>query len=260
MHTKVLDAESIKQHINQQSILSVQVFDTVESTNQWALHHAICGEACLAEQQTAGRGRRGRVWHSPQQGNLYLSLKWCVDEVPKHFGLLSLFVGVVIAECLQKEGLRGHGLKWPNDILWQGKKLGGILLESKGNLKEVVIGIGLNVAMQPSETIDQPWVSLDQILDYKVDRNVLAGRLLSDLACRLLRFHQLDFEEFNREWQVWDLLKGQQVIASHDDKKIEGQVAGIDQQGMLELCLHDGSGQKLLAADVSIRKSIEVDN
>ena len=260
MHTKLLNKEHIKHNIDHQSINSVRVFNTLESTNQWALQHGVCGEVCLAEQQTAGRGRRGRVWHSPQQGNLYLSLKWCFDEIPKHFGLLSLLVGVVIAECLQKEGVQGHGLKWPNDILWQGKKLGGILLESKGNLKEVVIGIGLNVAMQTSEQIDQPWISLNQVLNDKVDRNILAGRLLSALAHRLRHFHQLDFEQFDQEWKIWDLLKGQQVIVSHDDKKMAGQVVGIDQQGMLVLCLNDGSHQKVLAADVSIRKSIGMEN
>lgn len=253
MPTEALNAEQIKQAINHQGITNVQVFNSLDSTNVWALQHAACGEACLAEQQTAGRGRRGRVWHSPQQGNLYLSLKWCFDEKPKHFGLLSLLVGIIVAECLEKEGLQGHGVKWPNDILWQGKKLGGILLESKGNLKEVVIGIGLNINMQITQNIDQPWCNLKQILSKEINRNILASNLLAALAEALQNFHAISINEFTTKWQHWDILRNQDVTAFYKNKEIQGKAIGIDSDGTLELRLKNGSIQKFTASDVSIK-------
>ena len=253
MQTKPLDIELIKQHIEHQDINNVWLFDSLDSTNAWLLKNGFCGDVCLAEQQTAGRGRRGRIWHSPQQGNLYLSLKYCFNEMPKHYGLLSLLVGVVIAKCLQKEGLQGHGLKWPNDILWQGKKLGGVLLESKGNLKEIVIGIGLNVAMQEQKEIDQPWISLNQVLGCEVDRNRLVGRLLSALLTRLQHFSELNFDEFVQEWSTWNLLENQLITVLENNRKVTGRFAGIDQQGLLKLCTDNGNIQKFSAADVSIR-------
>ena len=247
-----LDGRFIKQAIDDECITNIHIFDSLNSTNAWALQQAKCGEVCLAEQQTAGRGRRGRAWHSPLQGNLYLSLKWCFGELPEHFGLLSLFIGVVVAECLKEEGLNGHGLKWPNDIIWQGKKLGGILLESKGNPCHIVIGIGLNIAMQNAQ-IDQPWTSLNTILKREVDRNAFAGKLLSALAKRLDSFPQLNMDTFINEWAIWDILRNQTVNVLSQNQTIQAHVIGITTQGMLEVRLPNGEKQAFLAADVSVK-------
>jgi len=254
MHSpKALNARLIKQSVKHPAIQDIHVFDTLESSNTWALQHAKCGDACLTEQQNAGRGRRGKVWHSPQHSNLYLSLKWCFDKTPLHIGLLSLAVGIVIAECLKKEGLQNHGLKWPNDIIWQGKKLGGILLETKGKPQHIVIGIGLNIAMPKSAQIDQPWANLNDALNSKIDRNTLSGRLLSSLALCLEGFQQLDIKQFMQAWKKWDLLQNQSVNILSANETLLGQAIGVNQQGMLKVCLEDGRQQTFLAADVSIR-------
>ncbi|MEZ5448457.1 MAG: biotin--[acetyl-CoA-carboxylase] ligase [Thiolinea sp.] len=137
------------------------------STNSWLLEQSdACGQVCLAEQQTAGRGRRGRVWQSPDSANIYLSLRWCFPQVPPHYGWLGLETGVAVARALADYGLQGHALKWPNDVYHAGRKLGGILLQTANPLQQVVIGIGLNTGMQAALAggIDQPWCDLGELL------------------------------------------------------------------------------------------------
>ena len=253
MPSDMLNAHAIKEEVKHPAIQQIHVFEQLDSTNTWALQHAQCGDVCLAEQQTAGRGRRGRNWHSPQQGNLYLSLKWCFAQPSKHFGLLSLLVAISLAECLQELGLKGHGVKWPNDILYQNKKLGGILLETKGNLNEVVIGIGLNIAMQQSTQINQAWTSLNQCLKQTVNRNQLISQLLNRLAENLSTFPQLDLPAFKQQWQSWNLLENQTISITYQKQILHGKMIDITADGMLEVELDNGNRQVFSAVDVSVR-------
>jgi BirA family biotin operon repressor/biotin-[acetyl-CoA-carboxylase] ligase len=142
------------------------IFDEVDSTN--AIFNRLPASrrhrhVVLAESQTRGRGRRQRAWHSPAGGNIYLSLGWRLPAAMAPLSTLPLAVAVCVAIALERAGLRGHGIKWPNDILVQGSKLAGILVESQSsgrNAVQAVIGIGLNVRMpSPAETaaIDRPW-------------------------------------------------------------------------------------------------------
>ncbi len=237
------------------AIGQLHIYPELASTNEWLLEHGGCGDVCLAEQQTAGRGRRGRVWQSPPRKNIYCSLRWCFAQVPEYYGSLSLQVGLAVARTLQQVGLQGHGLKWPNDIYYQGRKLGGILLQTAQPLQQVVIGIGLNVNMQPEDVsdIDQPWCSLAEIMGRPLNRNELIGLLLPQLQSMLQSFPQVNNDRLRREWQQWDILHGRQVQIHSNQQQFQGQVQGIDPQGQLDVLLNNGEQKFFSSADVSVR-------
>ena len=237
----------------------IQVFASLDSTNAWALQHAQCGDVCLAEQQTAGRGRRGKAWESPAGTNVYLSLRWCFETVPAHLPMLGLVTGLAVAEALRDCGIEGHGVKWPNDIVVGGnnhlQKLGGILLEAVGSLQQVVIGIGLNVNRLPTATsaIDQPWGSLRACAGREFDRNQVVAAILTRLLPGLQVFSRLDMAQFQRNWQHWDVLHGCPVRVLAGSEVIEGIACGVDVQGQLRLEVRDGVIKAFSSADVSVR-------
>ena len=258
---KPLDAGVIRRQLDGAALSAlheIHVFPELDSTNRWALQQGVCGDVCLAEQQTAGRGRRGRQWQSPAGVNVYLSVRWCFAAVPAHLPLLSLVTGLAVAEALEDCAIHGHGLKWPNDVYYDGKKLGGILLEAVGSLHHVVIGIGLNVNILPEtvaggELIDQPWTSLQQITGEPVERNGLVAALLQRLLQHLHTFPQLDVAQFQQDWQRHDVLLGRQVQAFSGVETLQGLALGINNQGQLLIKLGDGTRKNLSSADVSVR-------
>ncbi len=233
----------------------LRVFAQLDSTNRWCLQEGQCGDVCLAEQQTAGRGRRGRNWESPAGVNLYLSLRWCFSGVPAHLPMLGLVVGLAVVEALETCGIRGHALKWPNDIYHDGKKLGGILLEAVGKLEQVVIGIGLNVNMPTlsNTAIDQPWTSLLAATGQLQQRNLLAAAILQRLFVRLQAFPQLDMVQFQQDWQRWDMLAQRQVRVLSGTEILDGLACGVDAHGQLRVLLTDGFIKAFSSADVSVR-------
>lgn len=159
----------------------------------------------LTETQTAGKGRQGRVWVSPP-GNIYLSLYWpFACTLDKLYGL-SLVVGIAIARVLRANGVEDVKLKWPNDVFWQGRKLGGILIETKRNKNgwlDAIIGIGLNIKEmdQFEQQINQKNVSLEDIMQHKIYRNKLIAQLLAELANVLVLFADKGFDHFIAEWK-----------------------------------------------------------
>ena len=237
------------------SLEEIHVFPELESTNAWALQHGVCGDVCLADQQTAGRGRRGREWQSPAGMNVYLSVRWCFKPVPEYLPLLSLVTGLAVADALEDCAIHGHGLKWPNDLYYDGKKLGGILLEAVGSPKDVVIGIGLNVNMllESGAAIDQPWTSLQQIRGEPVERHALIVAILQRLIPRLKAFPRLDITQFQHDWQRRDLLQGREVLVQSGTETLQGLASGVDNRGQLKITLYDGSIKNLSSADVSVR-------
>ena len=253
-----LQVADIRAHLDAatlHTLRDIHVFSTLDSTNRWALQAGQCGEACFAEQQTAGRGRRGRQWQSPAGVNLYLSVRWCFAAVPPHLPLLSLVAGLAVAEALEDCAIHGHGLKWPNDVYYAGKKLGGILLEAVGSLQQVVIGIGLNVNRLPTATsaIDQPWSSLRACAGREFDRNQVVAAILTRLLPGLQVFSRLDMAQFQRNWQHWDVLHGCPVRVLAGSEVIEGIACGVDVQGQLRLEVRDGVIKAFSSADVSVR-------
>lgn len=251
-----LNAEQI-----QQALLcgNAYVFDEIDSTNEFLLKHyreLKNGSICLAESQTAGRGRRGRQWYSPNSENLYFSLLWRYDATQlEQLPALSLVVSLIIAESLVAQGVEAIQIKWPNDIYHQGKKMGGILIESKADKEGafLVIGIGLNLAMQnvDEKVVTQRWSDLSH---YQFDRNQLVCQLACALQKNLQIYPLLGFEHYLTRWQAFDLFYQQQVTLITDQHAISGISRGINEKGELKLWLPESACEQTFAiGEISLR-------
>lgn len=239
----------------------LEVFNEIDSTNAYLLEIAKQGEAtgyaCLAEQQRAGRGRRGRQWVSPHGGNIYLSLLWRFTGGVSQLGGLSLAMGVALRRALSEVGLNEAQLKWPNDILVGKRKLAGILLEMTGDASgpcAVVMGIGLNVRSSPAHmlTVEQDWVDLQDLLPEAIPRNHLVSRLLSQMISVLEDFERHGFSHFQSEWNAGDAFAKQTVELHLPDRRIEGMAQGVDHSGAL-LLERDGKLERFHSGEVSLR-------
>lgn len=236
-----------------------QVLGSVASTNALAQQGRLTvGQAAawLAEHQRAGRGRRGRGWHSPYGSNLYLSLAWCFELPLAHLSGLSLATGAVLAGLLAEHGLHGHGLKWPNDLLWRGRKLAGILLEVRGETDgpaTAVIGIGINLDLDADSAaqIDQPAAGLRQA-GAAVQRNRLAGDLLDRLLGLCQRYSVEGLTPFLPAWRQYDLFLGEQVRLVGQRSELQGESLGIGEDGGLRLRTADGE-RTVYAGELSLR-------
>ncbi|MFK8049167.1 MAG: bifunctional biotin--[acetyl-CoA-carboxylase] ligase/biotin operon repressor BirA [Halioglobus sp.] len=241
--------------------LSIQ--ELIDSTNMEALRRveqgARSGLVCTAEQQTAGRGRRGREWISPFGRNLYVSTVWEFSQGAAALEGLSLAVGVAVARALTDLGLPEVQLKWPNDILYRGKKLGGVLLEMVGDASgqcQVVVGIGLNVAMPRSaaDSIDQAWTDVSLMAEGGVapGRNELLGSLLGQLLPLLAAFESDGFTPWREPWQSLDAHAGKSVILTTGNNKVAGIARGVDPRGALRLETSVGV-ESVFGGEISLR-------
>ncbi len=240
----------------------IEIHQDIDSTNTYLMKRAADGLAsgavCIAEAQSGGRGRRGRAWVSPYAANLYLSLLWRFASGPALLSGLSLAIGVAVARALHTLGMTKVGLKWPNDLLWDWRKLGGILLEFGGESSgpcHVVAGVGVNVAMPESarEAIDQPWTDLRSILGPNgISRNRLAARVISEMLKACVRFEQQGFSP-PPEWRELDVTLGQHIILQlPNNTHITGISRGIDNSGALLLETATGI-QRFLGGEISLR-------
>ena len=245
-----------QQHLEKPYEGKVSCFDSIDSTNTWLLENGNNGDFCLSETQTAGRGRRNNQWISPDSGNIYLSFCCYFDNTVAHRSLLGLVAGIAIAEALQEIGLSGHGLKWPNDVFWNGKKLGGILIQTADNYEKFIIGIGLNVSLPQDsrEEITQAAVSLEDALKGRaLDREEVVIRLLQRLLSHSEIFARLPFKAFLESWNRWDILREQAVTFQHQNKEISGTVEGIDKHGRIGILLESGL-EYFSAVDIKLKK------
>jgi len=262
---ELLDAERILGAIpphNRHRIARLELHEDIDSTNSYlmraAQQGASSGTLCLAERQKAGRGRRGRAWVSPFGTNVYLSLLWCYPFGPAAFSGLSLAVGAAVASVLEGEGVPEIGLKWPNDVLWQHRKLAGLLLEVVGEAQgpsRVVVGLGLNVRLHPTRAaeIDQPWVDLAAIAKPgTIGRNRLAARLAERLTQVMERYGTDGLDPFLPEWERFDRYRGEPVEIRLADRTCSGLHAGVTPQGALRL-EKDGRIRTFQAGEVSLR-------
>lgn len=217
--------------------------ESVSSTNAEALRLLSTGASgpllVVAEKQSSGRGRRGRVWVSPYGANLYYSLGLQLDGGVYPLEGLSLTIGLAVRRALVEFGCETVGLKWPNDLLLDGRKIAGILIELAGDpssICQVVIGIGINVNMTGAiADIDQPWASLQGHTGRLVDRTALALRL-SHWLQRYLELHRENgFSGLRQEWEACHLWQGAEASLLAGPQRIDGVVLGVDQQGALRM-------------------------
>lgn len=261
---ELLDRDSILAEIDERfgsPPLALRIESEVDSTNDRLLampanqRHRM---ALLAEHQTSGRGRRGRQWVSPYGRNIYLSMGWTFESGASALGCLPLVVALAACDALAQAGLRGQRVKWPNDLLLDGRKLGGCLVDIQGDASgpcHAVMGVGLNLYMPAGlpETvaIDQPWTDLSAALP-GLSRNRLAGQLLNAMLAKTSQFSRQGFQPLQAEWRVRDGLAGQQVELHHAGGTVRGRVLGITAHGALRLQLSSGTGE-YPAGEVSIR-------
>jgi BirA family biotin operon repressor/biotin-[acetyl-CoA-carboxylase] ligase len=225
-----------------------------------AQKNQVSGRVCLAEYQTAGKGRRGRTWVSPFGHNIYLSILWCYQDGPAAIAGLSLAVGVAVVRALQQMGVKDVGLKWPNDIYWQGRKLAGILIEVSGESSgpcHAVIGLGMNLYLpqQQAKVIEQAWVDLQQILGGQVmlQRNRWVATLLNQMLPVIAGYQIQSLPEYLQEWRRYDCMPGKQVTIFIGQQGFEGEVKGIDDQGLLLLADAAGRVRTFASGEVSFR-------
>ncbi len=239
------------------------VFTRINSTNDYLLsampNNPDKNVVCLAEYQTQGRGRRGRRWVAPFGTNLYLSLLWHFQKDPAEIVGLSLAVAVAVVNALQQYGIKkGLGLKWPNDVLWKGRKLAGILLEMMAEHHEhsaVVIGIGLNTHMPSTagSEIDQPWTDIHEITHAKPKRNQLAGLIIQHVVQSLLLFQEQGLTPFLPTWRAFDRLIGKTVKLEISSRTIEGVMQDVSDKGELILLCANNEEKRFYSGELSVR-------
>lgn len=253
---QLLDKEAILSQLKQPNLAVIPVID---STNQYLLDRMdtlSSGDACIAEYQQAGRGRRGRQWFSPFGANLYMSMYWRLEQGPAAAMGLSLVIGIVMAETLQELGAQDVRVKWPNDLYLQDRKLAGILVEltgKTGDAAQIVIGAGINLAMRGAEAaqINQGWINLQEA-GIKIDRNDLAARLINSLREALPIFERDGLTPFTERWKALDNFFGRPVKLLIGEREIYGVARGIDKQGGL-LLEQDGELKSWVGGEISLR-------
>jgi BirA family biotin operon repressor/biotin-[acetyl-CoA-carboxylase] ligase len=237
-------------------LASIAIAETSASTQADALAAttpAQGGALYLAEAQTAGQGRMGRAWLSvPADGSLAMSLARRFRNPLAAMSGLSLVAGIAVAEALAVESV---GLKWPNDLVADGRKLGGILVNLRAapdGACDAVVGIGLNLRLPDHAGIDQPWTDLARLGRPVADRNALVASLLQHLLPAFAQFEAQGVSAFIERWHRLDALSGRAVRILDGTRVHEGVAAGISADGALRL--RDGAVERLFSGgEVSLR-------
>ena len=262
-----LDRQEIAGHLGpegSQAAVALHIEEEIDSTNGYLLRLAetgsVSGHVCVAESQTRGRGRRGRDWLATPYHNIMLSIAWQLQAGAAAISGLSLAAGVAIVRALRDCGVAGVGLKWPNDLIWQERKLGGVLVDIRGEATGpclVVLGAGVNVKLRHREAdgIGRPWVDLRAIAGDTPDRNRLAGLMVRHLAAMFRQFEQEGFAAFWPEWERLHVHAGKPVRLLVAEGEVHGHAEGVDRNG--GLLLRDAAGKQKVfhAGEVSLRQA-----
>lgn len=264
----LLDAAFIEQKLSEHQVAleSLDVPLTVPSTNQFLLDLPApepgSMRACTCEIQSAGRGRRGRSWTAPFGSGVCLSLSWQFVVTPPEFSALGLVVGVAATRALIGLGVPGIQLKWPNDLVWRHRKLGGILIEMRGEAEgpaKVVIGMGINLRMPAEVRLDLAkqnavlLTDLHEIAPPRVPtRNELIVAVLRELAGALPIFAHSGLAPFRDEWRRFDAIANAPVKVFTQSQTVLGEARGISPSGSLLVDVN-GTMQEFVSGEVSVR-------
>ncbi|MHB1947395.1 MAG: biotin--[acetyl-CoA-carboxylase] ligase [Gammaproteobacteria bacterium] len=251
-----LNLEKIQMAIepeNQAFLANFAIFDVIDSTNNYLLaqakNGAPSGSICLAEEQTAGRGRRGRKWISTSGDNIACSILWKVSE-NEDISSLSIAVAVMVVYALRKYGVTsGLQLKWPNDVLFDGRKLAGILLERCGD--NIVIGLGLNLYLSPQA--EPSWIGIYDMTGQEVRCNYLTGLLINELLTQLRVYQHRGLSAFIEGWRRYDMLQNRPISVHTPERVLSGTMRGINNQGELLLQVDKETVLPFCYGEVSIR-------
>ncbi|MCW8930995.1 MAG: biotin--[acetyl-CoA-carboxylase] ligase [Gammaproteobacteria bacterium] len=257
-----LSEESIRANLDCTVNNLIQLLDVLyqaDSTNKQIIKNELTENysVLMTEFQSSGQGRREKKWMSPIADNIYLSIQFQLEN-SKNVQLIPLITAIAICKSLKKFNANGCKIKWPNDIYLDGKKLAGILVESRFNREQgytFVVGIGLNVNMQINNNIDQLWTSLCKSQNKFFDRNIITSAILSECIQSYNKILRLDFIEFMSDWKLYDYLNGSEINITNDKASYSAIARGISADGAL---LIERSGdeilQKIYSADVSVKR------
>lgn len=258
----LIDNEQLSQLISNNSKLfkEIKVLPTVDSTSsfltRWWQSEPGFGRICVAEHQTAGRGRKGRKWISPFGANLYFSLGLNLPMGLSALGGLSLAVGIGLTKLFNQHTTRKVTLKWPNDILVDGHKLAGILVEASGDSTDcsfLNIGIGINWDMDRQDhEIDQLWSNLKSIFDSKIERNEILGLILLEIDRLLDRYIEEGFDAFRSDWAEQSAFIGRPIVIHTRNGMVSGVETGVDKSGAITVKTSEGE-KCFYSGEVSLR-------
>jgi BirA family biotin operon repressor/biotin-[acetyl-CoA-carboxylase] ligase len=262
----LLDADEIRSRLPQDALgrlRRLEVHEALDSTSDrlLAVDDLPSGrfDACLAEFQSAGRGRRGRRWVAPFASGLCLSIGWNYRDAPAALSALSLAAGVAVLRALGRLGIAGLALKWPNDVVRDDSKLGGILIDLRGEAAGpayVVVGVGINVRLPASARKRLAEEGVDAVdlaaLGPPPARNALAAALVAELSNALGEYGARGLAAFAAEWQDADALAGRTIAVLHGGQTLHGRARGVDSDGALLLEV-DGAPRRIVSGEVSVR-------
>ncbi|GAB1489844.1 biotin--[acetyl-CoA-carboxylase] ligase [Opitutaceae bacterium] len=245
--------------------LPILLHNQIDSTNDEASRQLSSGRtapfAVMARQQLKGRGRFGRVWHSEANGNLYASFAFRPHLPPGRMQTFTLWMGSNLCELIANFCRATPALKWPNDILFEGRKAGGILTEARvdaDEIRDLVLGLGLNVnsaGVWPGD-LAQRAISIAEHTRAPVDINRFAAALIGRVHLAYMRFVSGAYERsFNELWNRYDALRGRPITVLQGDRQHSGTAAGIDDDGALILRGERGQTERFRAGEVTIAKT-----
>ena len=262
---ETLSESSIRNYLNLDNIhlpIDFHIKDTIDSTNQYLKLQKSAQKIhiCCAETQTHGRGRFGRTWHSPPGENIYFSARFPIHDKLSRLSGLSLVTSLAIIETLHELALPEKlTVKWPNDLLWKGKKLSGCLIELVSETPapvEIIIGIGINVNTRTEKTTNSlsNSCSLFDITGRFHNRNLLIGKLITNLHQYLNQLLSDDFAYFLPQWEKVDALRGQSITLTQASSVFEGIACGVDNTGRLKVRDVSGNIHLLSSGDTTLSK------
>jgi BirA family biotin operon repressor/biotin-[acetyl-CoA-carboxylase] ligase len=237
----------------------VEVLEEVTSTNDVIRDRArqqnVEGLVLLAEKQTSGKGRQGRVWHTPAGRNLALTIAWACDPDISRLAGMSLAAGAAIADALQETFDLSLALKWPNDMYLEGRKCGGILVETfiDGDLRShLMIGVGLNVLPGGLE-VDQPVTNLAAHVAGDISRNEVAASVINGLVNLLTAWSDRGFNNWRDAWCARDMLKDEPITVTGGED-LAGIASGVDETGALLVRTEQGM-RTVFSGEASVRRN-----
>ncbi|MEW6101291.1 MAG: biotin--[acetyl-CoA-carboxylase] ligase [Candidatus Omnitrophota bacterium] len=247
----------VKRGLNTEFIAKqIYYHDSIPSTMDVAmelgLRNAPSGSLVLAESQTKGKGRLGRVWFSPKYKGIYLSLILRPKILPQQAAILTLLAAVSVCEAIKEESGLSCQIKWPNDILIHHKKVGGILTEMSAEMDRVgfiIIGIGLNVNNEKKSLISGA-TSLKEQKKEEIDRVSLLRQLLRNIEKNYGLFEKKGAFAILEQWRNYNVTLGVHVKVYCQKQVIEGRAIDIDEDGGLLVRKDSGLTQKVMAGDV----------
>ncbi len=261
----LLEKKSIQKQLATKK-MAFAILETVASTNDYLknkikslpMRQQKQPWVCLAEQQTRGRGRFQRHWHSPFAQNIYFSMAYSFEKDISELAGLGMIVALSLLKTIESFALLpAPCIKWPNDIIVNHKKLAGVLIDVEAETHvacHVIIGIGMNVNMLQAkeQVVGQAWESLRHLTNKYIDRNELVANITQHLLGYLAQFEKKGFTSFLNSWKRADYLYDHTITIKSGTQKITGVAKGINHQGHLLLELNDGRIQGFSSGDTSV--------